>query len=112
MREVVKSSLKSHPFTFVYFFPYVQNQIVSHRLASIKGQDLRPQKMPKILGKFLMDFAQFPLRESREKFPQIFFSLRSLRPVFRDGREVGFGEIQCLMGLYVIVDRRSKCHID
>ena len=45
-----------------------------------------------------------------------FFYFTSLRPVLgstRDvGREVGFGEIQCLMGLYVIVDRRSKCHID
>ena len=54
--------------------------------------------------------------ESREKFLRFFFYFTSLRPVLgstRDvGREVGFGEIQCLMGLYVIVDRRSKCHID
>ena len=55
--------------------------------------------------------------ESREKFLRFFFYFTSLRPVLgstRDvgRREVGFGEIQCLMGLYVIVDRRSKCHID
>ena len=58
MREVVKSPLKSHPFTFVFLFFPLQNQIVSHHLASIKGQDLRPRKMLKILGKFLMDFGQ------------------------------------------------------